>query len=171
MKSASSGFVNGGHDLTVQNAYIRTRFFSCVAQALPWRQPTDKLMVSSVNSHTNATRIGWHLWEIASRFSPGLPPGWQMKPSLFQGGLRTWWPGSIHQREVFISLSLCLSLSRSLALSLSRSRSLPLSLARALPRALSRSLSLALSMCSGSGGRAISLRLDADAISCCSFRF
>jgi len=28
-------------------------------------------MVSSVNSHTNATRIGWHLWEIDLRFAPG----------------------------------------------------------------------------------------------------
>ena len=35
-----------------------------------------KSMVSSVNSNTNATRIGWHLWEIALRFAPGLPPGW-----------------------------------------------------------------------------------------------
>ena len=34
-------------------------------------------MVSSVNSHTNATRIGWHLWEIDLRFAPGLPPGWR----------------------------------------------------------------------------------------------
>ena len=33
-------------------------------------------MVSLVNSHTNTTRIGWHLWEIDSRFAPGLPPGW-----------------------------------------------------------------------------------------------
>ena len=33
-------------------------------------------MVSLVNSHTNATRIGWHLWEIDLRFAPGLPPGW-----------------------------------------------------------------------------------------------
>ena len=33
-------------------------------------------MVSLVNSHTNATRIGWHLWEIDLRFTPGLPPGW-----------------------------------------------------------------------------------------------
>ena len=33
-------------------------------------------MVSPVNSHTNATRIGWHLWEIDLRFAPGLPPGW-----------------------------------------------------------------------------------------------
>jgi len=38
-------------------------------------------MVSSVNSHTNATRIGWHLWEIDWRFAPGLPPGW-----LYLGG-------------------------------------------------------------------------------------
>ena len=32
-------------------------------------------MVSSVNSHTTATRIGWHLWEIDLRFAIGLPPG------------------------------------------------------------------------------------------------
>ena len=32
-------------------------------------------MVSLVNSHTNATRIGWHLWKIDLRFAPGLPPG------------------------------------------------------------------------------------------------
>jgi len=24
----------------------------------------------------NATRIGWHLWEIDLIFAPGLPPGW-----------------------------------------------------------------------------------------------
>jgi len=36
-----------------------------------------KSMVSSVNSHTNATRIGWHLWEIDLRFASGLPPGWR----------------------------------------------------------------------------------------------
>ena len=42
----------------------------------PWRQPRGKSMVSSVNSHTNATRIGWHLWEIDLRFATGLPPGW-----------------------------------------------------------------------------------------------
>jgi len=30
----------------------------------PWRPPRDKSMVYSVNSHTNATRIGWYLWEI-----------------------------------------------------------------------------------------------------------
>ena len=32
-------------------------------------------MVSLVNSHTNATIIGWHLWEIDLRFAHGLPPG------------------------------------------------------------------------------------------------
>ena len=41
-----------------------------------WRQPRGKTIVSLVNSHTNATRIGWHLWEIDLRFAPGLPPGW-----------------------------------------------------------------------------------------------
>ena len=40
----------------------------------PWRQPRGKSMVSSVNSHTNATRTGWHLREID--FAPGSPPGW-----------------------------------------------------------------------------------------------
>ena len=33
-------------------------------------------MVSLVNSDANATRIGWHLWEIDLIFAPGLPPGW-----------------------------------------------------------------------------------------------
>ena len=42
----------------------------------PWRQPRGKWVVSLVNSHTNATRIGWHMWEIDRRFAPGLPPGW-----------------------------------------------------------------------------------------------
>ena len=40
------------------------------------RQPGGKLMVSLINSHANATKIGWHLWEIDSRCAPGLPPGW-----------------------------------------------------------------------------------------------
>ena len=34
-----------------------------------WRQPRGKWMVSSVNSHTNATGIWWHLWEIDLRFA------------------------------------------------------------------------------------------------------
>ena len=33
-------------------------------------------MGSLVKSHTNATRIGWHLREIDLRFAHGLPPGW-----------------------------------------------------------------------------------------------
>ena len=37
-------------------------------------------MVSLVNVHANATRIGWHLWEIDSRFDSGLPPGWRPSP-------------------------------------------------------------------------------------------
>ena len=36
-------------------------------QPPPWRQPRGKSMVSLVNSHTTATRIGWHLWEIDLR--------------------------------------------------------------------------------------------------------
>ena len=41
----------------------------------PWRQPTGNWMVSLVNSHTNATRIGWHLRVIDLRFAPELPLG------------------------------------------------------------------------------------------------
>ena len=48
--------------------------------APPWRQPIGKSMVSSVDSHTNATRIGWHLWEIDLRFATGLLPGRQLLP-------------------------------------------------------------------------------------------
>ena len=33
-------------------------------------------MVSFVNSHPNATSIGWHMWEIDFRLAPELPPGW-----------------------------------------------------------------------------------------------
>ena len=54
----------------------------------PWRQPRGKWMVSSVNSHTNATIIGWHLWEIDLRFAPGLPPGWTSCPLRPQTGTR-----------------------------------------------------------------------------------
>ena len=35
-----------------------------------------KLMVFFVNYHTNATRIGWHVWDIDLGFATGLPPGW-----------------------------------------------------------------------------------------------
>ena len=44
------------------------------------RQPMGKSIVSSVNSHTNVTKIGWHLWEIDLRFATGLPPGWGDEP-------------------------------------------------------------------------------------------
>ena len=53
----------------------RRRFVDGVkVHAVLWRR--GKSMVSLVNSHTNATRIGWHLWEIDLRFASGLPPGW-----------------------------------------------------------------------------------------------
>ena len=42
----------------------------------PWRQHRGQLMIYFVNSHANATRIGWHLLEIDSGFAPRLPPGW-----------------------------------------------------------------------------------------------
>jgi len=44
----------------------------------PWRQPRGKWIVSLVNSHENATRIGWHLCEIDLRFAPELSPWWSM---------------------------------------------------------------------------------------------
>ena len=34
-------------------------------------------MAFLVNFHTNATRIGWDLWEIDLGFAPQLPPGWR----------------------------------------------------------------------------------------------
>ena len=39
----------------------------------PRRQHRGKSLVSSVDSHTDATRIGWHLWEIDLRLVPALP--------------------------------------------------------------------------------------------------
>ena len=35
-----------------------------------------KSMVSQDNFHTNATRIGWHMWGIDLGFAPELPLGW-----------------------------------------------------------------------------------------------
>jgi len=82
----------------------------------PWRQPRGNSMVSLVNSHTNATRIGWHLWEIdlkgpkicpwvasrvvwrlhlqsvtgrggcRARYNPALPR--LTVPTVWQGGLK-----------------------------------------------------------------------------------
>jgi len=54
----------------------------------PWRQPRGKSMVSLVNSHTNATRTGWHLWEIDLRFAYGLPPGWRLVRGMATASLR-----------------------------------------------------------------------------------
>ena len=48
-------------------------------------------MVSLVNSHSNATRIGWHLLEFDLRFASGLPPGWQRRLVFFAPG----YPGEI----------------------------------------------------------------------------
>jgi len=53
----------------------RRRLDAQLLHSPPWRQPRGKSMVYLVNSHTNATRIGWYLWEIDLRFAPGLPPG------------------------------------------------------------------------------------------------
>ena len=41
----------------------------------PWRQASGKLIVYVVNSHTNATRIEWHLWEIDLDLPLGYIPG------------------------------------------------------------------------------------------------
>jgi len=52
----------------------------------PWRQPRGKSMVSLVNSHSNASRIGWYLWEINLRFAPGANlggPGWDSFYSFY----------------------------------------------------------------------------------------
>ena len=50
-------------------------------QSPPWRQPRVKLIVCIVNSHTSATRIGWHMWEITLSSASGLPPGWVPLPT------------------------------------------------------------------------------------------
>jgi len=63
-----------------KNCYeVRSRLYLLIerkGRRPPWRQPRGKWMVSLANSHTHATRIGWHLWEIDLRFAHGLPPGW-----------------------------------------------------------------------------------------------
>jgi hypothetical protein len=46
-----------------------------VCPSPPWRQPRGKSIVSWINSHKNATRIGLQLWEIDLRFAPGLLAG------------------------------------------------------------------------------------------------
>ena len=47
-----------------------------VGASPPWRQSRGELMVSLVNCRTNASIIGWHLWENDLRFDPELLPGW-----------------------------------------------------------------------------------------------
>ena len=47
----------------------------------PWGQPRVKSMVSLINSHTNAARVGWHLWEIDLRFADQLPTSGTKSPS------------------------------------------------------------------------------------------
>jgi hypothetical protein len=48
---------------------------STLAGLPPWRKPRDQFVGFLINSHVNANRIRWHLWEIDLRFAPGLPPG------------------------------------------------------------------------------------------------
>jgi len=63
-------------------------------------------MVSLVNSHTNATRIGWHLREIELRFAPGSPPWWSKifggqdcgRAGIVKGRLYLWGAGEARAR-------------------------------------------------------------------------
>ena len=62
----------------------------------PWRQPRGKLMVSLVNSHADATRIGWHLWKIDLRFAPGwLTESPPVRRHSVEGGVRAYIPDSV----------------------------------------------------------------------------
>jgi len=38
----------------------------------PGDNPGANAWLFGVNSHTNASRIGWHVWEINLRFAPGF---------------------------------------------------------------------------------------------------
>ena len=40
------------------------------------------MMVSLINSHTNATRLGWHIRETDWQFASGLPSGWVQRLSI-----------------------------------------------------------------------------------------
>ena len=42
---------------------------------MPWKQPRRKSTLSLVEAHTNATRVGWQLWEIDLRFPLGYLQG------------------------------------------------------------------------------------------------
>jgi len=67
-----------GVDAMGDHGLAEVRTPSCLSTSCvpPWSQPRGKPMVYSVSSHTNATRIGCHLWEIDLIFAPGLHPGW-----------------------------------------------------------------------------------------------
>ena len=67
-------------ELEIEGSFLAkfSTFYELSRRTSPWIQLRGKWMVSSVNSHTNATRIGWHLWEIDLRFAHGLPPGWSI---------------------------------------------------------------------------------------------
>ena len=63
-----------------------------------WRHHGGKLMVSSVNSRTNATSKRWLLWEIGLRFALNSTPGWvdavcsgQVPHAEKMGHMNTWW--------------------------------------------------------------------------------
>ena len=76
----------------------------------PWMQPRGKTMVSLVNSHANATRIGGHVGEIDLRFAPGLPLGWQKKSIRGLLGVTAfftcWTRLTERARESFIDITL-----------------------------------------------------------------
>ena len=67
-----------GGVLLVGGAVVGVIYFGTVCPP-PWRQPRGNLLVCLVNSHTNATRMGWHLWEIDFRFAPWPPAGWLLR--------------------------------------------------------------------------------------------
>ena len=85
----ASEVIGGASDVEcVESAVVRVRHqpqtgLHTTSPQPPWRQPRGKLMVDSVNSYTNANRIGWHLCEIDLRFAPGVPPGWRGRKSSF----------------------------------------------------------------------------------------
>jgi len=46
---------------------------ACLPRYLPSSPPWRQFDGSLVNFHANATRIGWHLWEIGLKFASGSP--------------------------------------------------------------------------------------------------
>jgi len=66
---SGSGFLDSESGLSVKGRGLRVR---CEAAQEATQGQMDFL---SVNSHTNATRNGCHLWEIDLKSAPGLSPG------------------------------------------------------------------------------------------------